>query len=102
VSKKLSAPFEDTVLPLFEQPDLPVEPERTKKQQDDDENKLQYRRYRGAKRVLCEPCTSAQQAGEQPGINDASYVRQHGREEQWLCFRHKQEREHRDKLHGAG
>lgn len=96
--KKLDPPFEDTVLPVFDQPEPEPERVKSKKEQDDDLNKIVYRRHKGAKRILCDPCIGEHRTGQRPGINDGSYLRTHAGNQTALCFFHKQEAEHRDKL----
>lgn len=100
--KKLDPPFEDTVFPIFEQPEPEPVRVKSRKEQDDAANKIVYRRYRPTRRVQCDPCVSAVVIKEQTGINDASYVRTQGSSEQYLCFLHTQEAKHRDQLNPYG
>lgn len=100
--KRLDPPFEDTVFPIFEQPEPEPVRVKSRKEQDDDDNKITYRRYRPARRTQCEACVAAVVKQEQTGINDSSYIRIHRGEELHLCFLHTQEAKHRDQLNSNG
>lgn len=90
--------FTDVVLPIFEQP-VEEKKTRSKKQQAED-GKVSYERHRSSPRGKCAVCTEAHLKGEQPGIFDASYVRNSPDGSKYLCLRHTQEQRHMDTLAG--
>lgn len=100
--RKQEQSFTDIVLPGFEQP-VP-EPTRpvSKREQDEAQHKISYKRYKVAGRVHCDPCVSVYREGASKTINDASYIRTGGGEVRYLCFFHKTEAVHRDQLAGNG
>lgn len=102
MGKGEDVPYENVVLPVFDQPEPELPRERSKKEQDDDVNKIQYQRYKPQKRAQCEECVLEHIAGERKGINDASYIRTHGTGKLYLCFQHATAHRDRDQLNGDG
>lgn len=88
--------WEDVVLPLFDQPE-PVKARERSKKQDDDERRVRYQRYKGA-RTPCKDCTDAMHGGNGKGITNAIYVRTEGDDKRYLCSRCKAERENAELL----
>lgn len=87
-------------LPGFEPDPEPEVRPRSAKDEDDDK-KVGYRRYSGAKR-LCSHCILGQSAGAQTFIREATYLRiGPGDKQLALCMMHKQESHHRDQLNGV-
>lgn len=89
--------WDDVVLPLFEQPDVPPPRERSGKQKDDDA-KLVYRRYGSTARTSCQDCVEGGTATGRHGILNATYVRIHGDDKRYLCTQHRAERGNNEQL----
>jgi hypothetical protein len=82
--------WEDVTLPGFDQP---AKREESKKEQDDAEHKIYYRRYRGAKSIACHACVA-----EGSGVRNATHVRTFQGQERYLCSPHTQAaRDRRDR-----
>jgi hypothetical protein len=90
--------WEDVVLPIFDQPE-PDQPRERSKKQDDDERRVRYQRYKGA-RTPCRDCTDARQDGGIAGVTNSTWVRSEGEDRRYLCSRHKVERENEELLRG--
>lgn len=88
--------WEDVVLPLFDQPE-PEKPRERSKKQDDDERRVRYQRYKGA-RTPCRDCTDGMQDGTARGVTNSIWVRSEGADRRYLCSRHKAERENTELL----
>lgn len=80
--------WEDVVLPLFDQPEAKVPRARSRKEQDDDANKISYRRFKGAPRA-CADCFDECQAGTRFTFGTAAFIRIEGQAERPLCFEHR-------------
>jgi hypothetical protein len=90
--------WEDIVLPIFEQPEeVPVR-QQSKKQQADAKAVQWRRRPRTARQAPCEDCVEEKAKGLREGIEPASYIRNEGRSERWVCHRHHADRVHNEEL----
>jgi hypothetical protein len=73
----------DVALPGLE--DVPAKHvrEKSKKDEDDDAHKIVYRRYRGARSIVCHDC-----AYEGGAVRSATYIRIYQGLERYLCNAH--------------
>ena len=97
--RKTQPGWEDIVLPIFAQPEPEPLRNQTRKEVEDNA-KISWRRYKSARRILCDHCTDAHHKGETPSIMDASWMRVIGNVTVYLCYRHTAEARHRDQLDG--
>lgn len=70
-------------------PPVEVKAKRKRSKKDeDDANRLAYRRVRTAGRSLCDDCVDRREAGEPGGVGSAAYMRIAPTGVRYLCFRH--------------
>ena len=76
--------WQDQALPGLE--DVPTKhaKEKSKKDEDDDEHKIRYRRYRGARSIVCHDC--AYEGAKT--IQSATHIRIYQGFERYLCSAH--------------
>jgi len=82
---KKTKPQEWTDIPLPGLEEVPTKHvrEKSKKDEDDDEHKIRYRRYRGARSIVCHDC-----AYEGGAVRSATYIRIYQGFERYLCTAH--------------
>lgn len=78
--------WQDTPLPGMESlmPQVKQVKERSKKDDDDAENRIKYRRYRGARSIACHDCAFEGASVVQP----ATHIRIYQGFERYLCSAH--------------
>lgn len=82
---KKNAPQEwlDIPLPGLEEAPVKQVKGKSKKDEDDDEHKIKYRRYRGARSIVCHDC-----AYEGGAVRSATHIRIYQGFERYLCSAH--------------
>jgi hypothetical protein len=82
--------WEDVALPGLEQLPMKQVREKSKKDEDDDANKIRYRRYRGARSIVCHDCAyeSSVEMYAALGPRSATHIRIHHGMERYLCSAH--------------
>lgn len=90
--------WEDIALPGLE--DLPHKEKRQRSKKDeDDEQKVAWRRYRGARDILCHECIEERGAGLLLGAPQrGAYIRFQGKTERYFCFKHHTQERDREQL----
>jgi hypothetical protein len=93
--KRTPQEWVDQPLPGFDEIQPKQVKEKSKKDEDDAEHKIKYRRYRGARSIICHDCAyeaSSQGQDGQPhaalGPRSATYVRIYQGFERYLCNAH--------------
>ena len=76
--------WQDQALPGLEDVPVKVVKVRSKKDDDDAEHKIKYRRYRGARTIVCHDCAYEGASVVQP----ATFVRIYQGFERYLCAAH--------------
>jgi hypothetical protein len=79
--------WQDQPIPGLEMFEEAKPREKSKKDEDDAEHKISYRRYRGARSIACHDC-----AYEGGAVRSATYVRTYQGLERYLCSSHAQHR----------
>lgn len=80
--------FTDVVLPLFDQPEAPARRVKSRKEQDDDANKIIWRRFK-VSGVQCQDCV--EDRANRTGIGAATWIRTQGKDQRALCYQHRAE-----------
>ena len=101
--KKGPQEWEDVPLPIFGDGPLPEKQtrQRSKKDEDDEANKLTYRSYKGASRQ-CDDCRDEVNAGKKYTFARAVFIRIHRGDQRHLCYEHKALRVEAEALGNSG
>jgi hypothetical protein len=82
--KKPAPEWQDTPLPGLEEVPTKHVREKSKKDEDDDAHKIKYRRYRGARSIVCHDCAYEGSAV----VASATHIRIYQGLERYLCSAH--------------